>query len=235
VLTKYLAIMIDELKDMLENGEDDEECTEKPTEYAFNTVLDLLIGVSKSSLENFPRGSIYSDCDGGIRIEWRRGDNHLRVACQNRPSDKYHNHIYHNYIYVEEDTITHGKPRYYCLDLTFENLLEKLQWFNTSFGKEERVCRFCGACQAMEGTEKLDVCYQGHPWHPVTRFTGITTVGNLQQALRHMDPDVPVLVVDGRECDASGIDYCFRAGDDDRDGRGCQIPPGSFVVHTDVK
>ena len=225
MLTRYLARMIDDLEEMRVTGEDTEECTETPTEFAYNTVRALLIGVMNSSLINFPRGHVYPDCDGGIRIEWRRGDNHLRVQCYSQPSEKLK-----SYLYVEEDTGVHGKPCYYGIDLSLENFLEKLRWFDTTYGYDEGVCKFCGAIRGMEGSEKLNVCFRNHPWSPATRFTGVTTVRNLKRVLDTLDPDAPLIVMDCKEVVAAPVTHCYCAGEDDQDGYGDPITPGSLVI-----
>jgi hypothetical protein len=92
-----LGNMITELRESLTGEEHDDYGVLRPTTYAFNTILDLLFtaAVEMGEGRTFPYGSVTTDRDGGIRIEWRNGERNVRLIVPSRQEGM-------RYIYFEE-------------------------------------------------------------------------------------------------------------------------------------
>ena len=69
------------------------------TEYAFkttwDTVIDAAIVCATSGGKKIPYGSVATDDDGGLRIEWRRETDHVRLVV--KASEMSKSYIYHEF------------------------------------------------------------------------------------------------------------------------------------------
>lgn len=77
----------------LTNPEDYDDEFVTPSTYAMNRVRDLLVEASERLSAAFPLGTIYADGVGGIRIEWIRPDQELRLIVSRLPVGRQY--IYH--------------------------------------------------------------------------------------------------------------------------------------------
>ena len=87
-----------------------------PTEDIFKAVREILLGVNdllgyEMSLPSF----IIPDGEGGIRVEWKTGNKHLRLAISERKL----------YLYFEHNGIADGIQNFKA-----QQLIEKLRWLN---------------------------------------------------------------------------------------------------------
>ncbi|WP_202895465.1 hypothetical protein [Iningainema tapete] len=89
-------------------------------DYAFKTVMNLVLEANSLMGNNFPRGSASTDHEGGISLDWSKREMDCRVSlfCPFSPDKKAY--IYHqrNDEYAVDD------------DVSASNLAHWLQWFN---------------------------------------------------------------------------------------------------------
>jgi hypothetical protein len=65
----------------------------RPTQYAFFTTVQLLISAGLQSRKRLPYGSVASDSEGGVRIEWYRDGREVRLVVP--ASEDGQPYIYH--------------------------------------------------------------------------------------------------------------------------------------------
>lgn len=65
----------------------------KPTQHAFFTTVQLLINAGLQSRKRLPYGSVASDSEGGVRIEWYRDGREVRLVVP--ASEDGQPYIYH--------------------------------------------------------------------------------------------------------------------------------------------
>lgn len=82
------------LLNLLLDDEEDEEQV-KPTGYAFNTALRLLLETDQN-IGTLPKAAVTTDEDGGLRIQWHRPDRSVRLIIPAGSGGKH-------YIYYESD------------------------------------------------------------------------------------------------------------------------------------
>ncbi len=81
--------------ELLELEEEDEYGILRPTEYAFRTAMQLVLGAYDSMGDNFPNASVCPDEKGGIMLDWSK-DNPpcaIHLFCPSSPEIKAY--IYH--------------------------------------------------------------------------------------------------------------------------------------------
>lgn len=65
----------------LRSEEDEEDYIYKPTDYAFNTAVELLRVAYLGAGGDISRPAVTPDGEGGIRIEWRHLEREVRLIC----------------------------------------------------------------------------------------------------------------------------------------------------------
>jgi hypothetical protein len=65
---------------LLEGDDEDEYGILKPTDYAFKTVMNLLIEANSLISIDFPKASASTDHQGGIRLAWTSSDSEQEVC-----------------------------------------------------------------------------------------------------------------------------------------------------------
>src|SRR5262249_8565369 len=83
------------LESLLDEEETDDYGVLRPTEYAFNTAWELLVGASHEMTGSFPRASVSTDSEGGIRVQWLRPERQVRLVIPSVEGKR-------QYIYHEE-------------------------------------------------------------------------------------------------------------------------------------
>lgn len=95
---KHLSDIVKQLITLRQEGPEDEYGILRPTDFAFEAAVSLLIDcaieLSVTHHRKMPRGCASSDSEGGIRIEWVRPQTsvHLAIPAQQQPRRCY---IYH--------------------------------------------------------------------------------------------------------------------------------------------
>lgn len=108
-------IISSKLDDLLNDDDYDEDCL-APTKRIFDSVEKLLFEINnflgyEMSIPNF----IIPDGEGGIRIEWRLNNKHLRLVLSGKQT----------YLYFEQNHKGHILPQFNEIQL-----IEKLRWLN---------------------------------------------------------------------------------------------------------
>ena len=115
-----ITITLKRIVTLLESEEEDEYGISQPTDYAFKTVMNLVLQVHSLMGNSFPRASASTDDEGGISLDWASLDKERQVSlfCPFSPDKKA-------YIY-------HEKSDEYAVDydVSTANLAHWLQWFN---------------------------------------------------------------------------------------------------------
>ncbi|MCA1623224.1 MAG: hypothetical protein LC768_17180 [Acidobacteria bacterium] len=87
-----------------------------PTDFAFSSVKKLLLSINNFlGYEMSIPAFIVPDGEGGVRIEWKVNNKHLRLALSEKRM----------YLYFEHNSKYNGIP-----DFNAEQLVEKLRWLN---------------------------------------------------------------------------------------------------------
>lgn len=117
VTHEYLDEMLQDLKQLLGDNDYNEDYL-KPTNYAVESVESLFTSIKLLLKKPFPRGTIYPDGDGGLRVEWMRDGIELRLIISATEKGK-------QYIYYELENV-------YAVEynVTPNNLSNWLEWFN---------------------------------------------------------------------------------------------------------
>lgn len=107
-------IIIGKLRDLF--GVDYDEDFLEPSQDILKTVAEFLFNANSAFTFGMPVPTfIVPDGDGGIKIEWRADDKHLRLSYSTR----------RNYLYLEPNTDVSGIENF---NLT--ELIESLKWLN---------------------------------------------------------------------------------------------------------
>lgn len=85
--------MLSDLKAQLTGDSSLHEDYMRPSTYSIGKITELLLGARALLKNPFPRGMIFADGDGGIRIEWNYPHRELRLAIPYRLEDTAY--IYH--------------------------------------------------------------------------------------------------------------------------------------------
>lgn len=117
-----IEIVYERLIDLWQEEYEDEYGILKPTSHAFDTAWKLVSDASNSLKENFPKASISTDDQGGIRCTWTRlePETEVRLICPSKPSQTAY--LYH------ENNGKHG----IIDDVTALTLASWLQGFNNT-------------------------------------------------------------------------------------------------------
>ncbi|ELS00116.1 hypothetical protein [Gloeocapsa sp. PCC 73106] len=105
------------LLELLELKEEDEYGTLKPTEYAFKTIIHLLLEAYEHLGEKFPKGTASTDDEGGIRLNWKNRTKDSRVCLFCPANSQETAYIYHqtNDEYASDEEVS-GTVLVYWLD-----------------------------------------------------------------------------------------------------------------------
>ncbi|NJK53852.1 MAG: hypothetical protein HC936_15545 [Leptolyngbyaceae cyanobacterium SU_3_3] len=78
-----LTLTLKCLVELLEADDEDEYGILKPTDYAFKTVMNLILEANSLLLTDFPKASASTDHQGGIRLAWTgsSSDDELCLFC----------------------------------------------------------------------------------------------------------------------------------------------------------
>jgi hypothetical protein len=90
-----LTLTLKRLVALLDGEDEDDYGILKPTDYAFKTVMNLLIEANSLISADFPKASASTDHQGGIRLTWTSSDTESEVclfcpASAETPSDVYY-------------------------------------------------------------------------------------------------------------------------------------------------
>ncbi len=115
-----ITITLKRLLALLESEDEDDYGMLKPSNYAFKTVLNLVSEVYSLMGSSFPRASVSTDEEGGIRLTWIQlePEREVRLMCPFSPDKQAY--IYHetNDEYAVES------------DVSASTLVRWLQWLN---------------------------------------------------------------------------------------------------------
>ncbi len=117
-----LTLTLRRLIELLEGEDEDEYGILKPTDYAFKAVVNLILEANSLVSTDFPKASVSTDHQGGIRLAWTSLD-HEREVClfcpsnSSAPMDVYH--VSENEEGVEDVT-------------SVATLVKWLEWFSQS-------------------------------------------------------------------------------------------------------
>src|SRR5207237_10064620 len=102
---RKLVSIVSDFMELLRREEEDDYGILKPTIYAFNFTLDLLFSTATAMGPRVacPYGSISTDYEGGVRIEWRNGERSVRLIVPARPEGM-------RYIYFEDSQTYRAVP-----------------------------------------------------------------------------------------------------------------------------
>jgi hypothetical protein len=75
-----LTMTLKRLVALLDGEDEDEYGILKPTDYAFKTVMNLLIEANSLISIDFPKASASTDHQGGIRLAWTSSDSEQEVC-----------------------------------------------------------------------------------------------------------------------------------------------------------
>lgn len=117
-----IEIVYDRLIELWQEKDEDEYGILKPTSYAFDTAWRLVSDASNFLKENFPKASVSTDDQGGIRLTWThlKSETEVRLICPSEPNQTA-------YLY-RENSEKHG-----IIDgVTALTLASWLQWFNNA-------------------------------------------------------------------------------------------------------
>jgi hypothetical protein len=89
-----LNLVKNDLVELLAEGANEEYEIPGLSDAVFRYTSDLIAETGRIMKESFPYGSVSSDGEGGVRIEWRRGDRGVHLAVPANPDESY--------IYYEE-------------------------------------------------------------------------------------------------------------------------------------
>jgi len=95
IKTQELQITQKRLIELLKEEYDDEYGILKPTPYAFNKAWNLIMAASLLMKNSFPKASVSTDSEGGIRLRWQKliPEREVRLYCPSEPGKKIY--IYH--------------------------------------------------------------------------------------------------------------------------------------------
>lgn len=114
------TITLKRLRELLDLEAEDDYGILRPTEYAFNTALKLVIEAYEIMGSRFPRAAASTDELGGIRLAWQNIDQdcRVRIFCPSSPDKQAY--IYHQKSdeYGSEDVVSSSL------------LVQWLEWFN---------------------------------------------------------------------------------------------------------
>lgn len=74
-----LRAVLERLAALQEEEEVDDYGISRPTDYAYDTACDLVVGAASHLGGRFPRGSASTDSEGGIRVEWIHREREVRL------------------------------------------------------------------------------------------------------------------------------------------------------------
>jgi hypothetical protein len=90
-----LTLTLKRLVELLEGEDEDDYGVLKPTDYAFKTVMNLILEANSLLTSDFPKASVSTDHQGGIRLTWTKleGECEVCLFCpfnSSAPMDVYH-------------------------------------------------------------------------------------------------------------------------------------------------
>jgi hypothetical protein len=90
-----ITVTLKRLAALLDQDADDEYGVLQPSSYAFKTVLNWLLETYELMGNDFPKASVSTDDQGGIRLTWtqQRSDREVRLFCPYQPNQQAY--IYH--------------------------------------------------------------------------------------------------------------------------------------------
>ncbi len=115
-----LTISLKRLVELLESEDEDEYGLLKPSDYAFKTVMNLVLEANSLMTSNFPKASASTDHQGGIRLAWTtlESDREVCLFCPHTP--EYPVDIYH--VLGDEEDVENVTSA--------STLVKWLEWFN---------------------------------------------------------------------------------------------------------
>ncbi|MBW4508026.1 MAG: hypothetical protein KME64_16155 [Scytonematopsis contorta HA4267-MV1] len=115
-----ITITLKRIIELLEAEDEDDYGILKPSDYTFKTALNLISSAYDQMGSSFPKASVSTDDEGGIRLSWTRHNPKrvVRLFCPSSAEKKVD--IYHS---TAED---------YAIEDVFEaaTLVNWLEWFN---------------------------------------------------------------------------------------------------------
>ena len=115
-----ITVTLKRLVELLESEDEDDYGILKPSDYAFKTIMNLVLEAHFLMGNSFPRASASTDYQGGIRLDWTslQSDREVCLVCPFSPERAVY--IYHQTSddYAVED------------DISPSILVKWLEWFN---------------------------------------------------------------------------------------------------------
>lgn len=115
-----ITITLKRIVELLESEDEDDYGILKPSDYAFKTVMNLVLEAHSLMGNDFSRASASTDHEGGISLDWTRQETERKVSlfCPFSPDKRAY--IYHQ---ISDE---------YAVDyeVSASNLAKWLQWFN---------------------------------------------------------------------------------------------------------
>jgi hypothetical protein len=122
VIDPALKSMLCDLENMLSESDAYDEDFIRPNETAFRRAHDFLMGSADLLSVACPLGSVFPDGDGGIRVEWRARQRHVRLIVP-ASADKAHYVYYQDGEYYDgEDDVAPSRLAYYLTWLIDETV-----------------------------------------------------------------------------------------------------------------
>jgi len=107
-------IILSKLQNLF-NVEYDEDFLE-PSQYAIKKVAEFLFEANSNLAYEMPMPTfVVADGEGGVRIEWKMNNKHLRLVYS----------IQRNYLYLEHNSVPEGIENF-----NIKQLIESLRWLN---------------------------------------------------------------------------------------------------------
>lgn len=116
-LPSALAEMLGNLAAYRADSSSYDEDNLKPTPFAFERTIGLLTGVAQYTPARFPKGTVYPDGDGGIRVEWIYPAYEVKLIIRALESDRHYIFYKHEKEYGGSYEVTVETLDYYLNEL----------------------------------------------------------------------------------------------------------------------
>jgi hypothetical protein len=115
-----ITITLKRIVGLLESEEEDEYGILKPSDYAFKTIINLVLEAHSLMGNSFPKASASTDHEGGISLDWAKVETDRQVSLFCPFSSEQKAYIYHQI--SDEYAVDY--------DVSLPNLAHWLRWFN---------------------------------------------------------------------------------------------------------
>jgi len=114
------TITVKRILELLDLEAEDDYGILQPTDYAFKTVMNLVLETYEIMSNSFPKAWVFTDEFGGITLEWSNRDKDCAI------------HLFCPANYDKKAHIYHQKDNDYAVDyeVSSSRLIHWLQWFN---------------------------------------------------------------------------------------------------------